>query len=348
MKKTTTPSGIPKVNLAIITLIGFAISFLINLSKFLAFIDPELSFFEESDIGVLPVYIYRLLSFTVYCSLIIYINASSYLDIKLSKLNNYLKTVVKGVINATICFFTFLLFFYINDVLIHKVSAHEVTGLRFIWIFMLLLCILIAAIIKLRLKQHAVELEKEQLLKYNIQNELKALHNQLDPHFLFNSLNSLNYVIKNLPNEATNYVDKLSVIYRYILESKNRDTVSVKEELDYLSNYNDLMRFRYGDNFKVSIDLSPEVLEIQIPILALQILVENAIKHNEISKEFPLLISIYNTSNAIVVENKIQNKLSPVNSSKEGLLNLSKRYRLLKGRQVGIRNDLFFQVKLPY
>ncbi len=348
MKKKAISSGIPKNNLAIIVFIGFAISFLINFSKFLALFNPTLSYWDEYDVGSVPIYLSRLILFTIFCSFILYSNVATFIEDKFTKINRVLLVIVQityNIIVAIICFYIFIAF---TKFVQSSIDKTEYRGLKYAWGFMLILCFFIGTLLKFKIKQKAIELEKEQLLKYNLQSELKALQNQLDPHFLFNSLNSLNYIIKNLPEQATSFVSKLSGIYRYILMSKNREMVLVNEELDFLSDYNDLIKVRYGTNFEVIIDLAPKIKQVAIPILSLQMLIENAIKHNEVSKEFPLLITIYNDSNNIIVKNKIQQKMSPVHSLKEGLLNLSKRYSLLKGKKIEIINsDDYFEVKLP-
>jgi len=131
-----------------------------------------------------------------------------------------------------------------------------------------------------RVNQQQV-IENEQLKQENLENELVALKNQINPHFLFNSLNSLNSLIRE-NKIATMFVHKLSFMYRYILQSSDRNVVSLKEELKFLDSYIFLIKTRYRNRFDINIDIDKNLYEENVPPLALQLLVENAVKHNEI------------------------------------------------------------------
>ena len=189
--------------------------------------------------------------------------------------------------------------------------------------------------------------EKQRLLKQNLQNELAALKNQINPHFLFNSLNSLNSLIKE-NNEATTFVNQLSYMYRYILQSGNRDLVSIKEELKFIDSYVFLINSRYRDKFSIDMTVDDSIHHIMIPVLALQLLVENAVKHNEISNKNRLKVKVFNTKEFLIVENRIKLRSTFVDSTGQGLANINKRYILLTGKSILISNENdIFSVKMP-
>lgn len=219
--------------------------------------------------------------------------------------------------------------------------------LLFILVILMFGLIVLAKNLRYKIRRQADLEEKERLVKQNLQNELSALKNQINPHFLFNSLNSLNSLIRD-NKEATNFVNQLSFMYRYILQSGQRDLVSVKEELKFIESYIFLIKTRYRDKFSIEINVAPEYLSLQMPVLALQLLVENAVKHNEISNRNPLNVKIFTTNGNLVVENKIKPRSTFVDSTGQGLANINKRYQLLKEKSIQISNENnIFRVKLP-
>jgi len=190
-------------------------------------------------------------------------------------------------------------------------------------------------------------LENEHLKQQNLQNELSALKNQINPHFLFNSLNSLNSLIRD-NKEATMFVKKLSFMYRYILQSGDRDLVPLKEELKFLDSYTYLIKTRYRNRFQIEIAIDETYLDRKIPPLALQLLVENAVKHNEISEIHPLKVKIYSQEDCIYVENKVRTRTTLAEGTGTGLLNLYKRYYMIRKQQIIIdKQSDIFRVKLP-
>lgn len=234
-------------------------------------------------------------------------------------------------------------------VLADRAPTQEETGfIYFIFGVVHIIMIFIARILRLGIIRRESLLENEKLQQQNLQKELTALRNQLDPHFLFNSLNTLTALVRDNEVAAT-FVSKLSHMYRYILQSGDRDTVCVKDELKFLESYTYLIRTRYRDLcFKVDIKIDPSHLNMMIPPMALQLLMENAVKHNEISKGCPLLVSIYSEGDKIVVVNKLRPRATPVDSMGNGLFNLDKRYELLRKQHISIRKDEDeFSVKLP-
>jgi sensor histidine kinase YesM len=182
-----------------------------------------------------------------------------------------------------------------------------------------------------------------------LQKQFDALRNQVSPHFLFNSLNSLKSLIDETPVTAQKYVDHLALVLRYTLQASENSVISLREELEFLNSYFFLVKLRFNKNISLSIDIKPELQGWNIPPLSLQMLVENAIKHNEISRRNALIITIRSTiNNSITVKNNINKKRIPEPGTGSGLSNLSNQYRILCGKDIEIsRNNGFFIVEIP-
>ncbi len=189
--------------------------------------------------------------------------------------------------------------------------------------------------------------ENEKLVAENIRNRYEALKNQVDPHFLFNSLNTLNGLIGYDDNRAHKYVEKLSSVFRYTIQ--NKEIIKLKEELDFTEAYSYLMKIRYGENFRIEYDIAEKYLSYYIMPISLQLQIENAVKHNVISNKYPLTIYIKTTDNGIlIIENKIQPKTLPVAGTGIGLANLTERYKLLFHKDIIISNkNGIFHVEIP-
>jgi hypothetical protein len=189
----------------------------------------------------------------------------------------------------------------------------------------------------------------ESLARENVQSQLDALRNQLDPHFLFNSLNTLASLIDFENSGAQQYLERLSDVYRYVLVSREKNTVTLEEEMAFLDAYMYLNKVRFRDNLLLVKNISPEAYRQQVAPLSLQMLVENAIKHNVVSKERPLQIRIVQEEDTYLsVANNVQEKTIFEKSTKVGLQNIANRYKLLSDRQVEIsRENDIFKVRIP-
>ena len=189
----------------------------------------------------------------------------------------------------------------------------------------------------------------EMLAKESLRSQLDALKNQIDPHFLFNSLNTLAALIDEQNETAQKYLEQLSDVYRYVLLNKEKETISLDEELAFVESYLYLNKTRFRDNLVFENRISLEARKQQIAPLSLQMLVENALKHNIVSKENPLTLRLSSDEEGyITVENNIQLKSVLEKSTKTGLQNIINRYALLTTRKIEIfnRNDTF-SVKVP-
>lgn len=191
--------------------------------------------------------------------------------------------------------------------------------------------------------------EKEAIQKELVAAKLESLKNQVNPHFLFNSFSVLSSLVEDDTKQAIKFISKLSDMYRYILENDEKGVVSIQDELNFLDSYIFLLNMRHQSAIVVEKDISLDNLELTVPPMSIQILVENAVKHNSFSEDDPLHISIKNEGNkAIVVENEKRRKENLTTSTKIGLKNLSNRLLLSAGRALEITdNEEIFKVRLP-
>jgi sensor histidine kinase YesM len=190
--------------------------------------------------------------------------------------------------------------------------------------------------------------EKEEFKRTSLSAEFEALKNQVNPHFLFNSLNTLSSLIDENPTQANEFVQKLSSVYRYVLTHRDKETVLLQDEVEFIKSYIFLNKIRFGENLNIHINLTSACLALNIPTLTLQMLVENAIKHNIISANKPLTVHINCDDEYIVVTNNLQAKLMTVESSGIGLSNIVERYKYLTKKPVFIqKTDIDFSVKVP-
>ena len=195
-------------------------------------------------------------------------------------------------------------------------------------------------------RNHQVLLENQRLVAENIRNRHEALKNQLNPHFLFNSLNTLDGLIGFDDEKAHNYLQNLSSIFRYTIQ--NKEITTLNDELNFVESYSYLVKIRYGDNLNIQYAVDEKYLQWHIMPVSLQLLLENAIKHNVINDKRPLTIYVATAENAAIkVSNSIQPKLNAETGEGIGLANLVERYRLLFGAEVIITKNGVFEVEIP-
>ena len=174
------------------------------------------------------------------------------------------------------------------------------------------------------------------------------LKNQLNPHFLFNALSSLNSLIFENPQLASDFLQQLSKVYRYVLEHKDRNSVTLQTEVRFVSHYVKLLETRFGDGLKVVFNIAEEANEKMVVPVTLQILLENAVKHNTTSAANPLLITIRASAECLEVENTLQRKNAIEVSNKMGLANLRNLYQYVSDKQLQVtETDNLFTVKIP-
>jgi LytS/YehU family sensor histidine kinase len=226
-------------------------------------------------------------------------------------------------------------------------SESFVNFLQTFWISMLIVApyeALYSYFLSLRSEQ-----EKEKLLKANIQGQLHSLQTQINPHFLFNSLNTLSALTIKDPYKAEEFVIEMSAVYRYLLKSNTEQTTTLKKELDFIYSFLHLLNTRFEKGLNIHISINSQFYNHRLPPLTLQLLVENVVKHNEIAEDQPIQINIYiDTDNKLIISNTLRKKAKALDSTGFGLSNIVSRYQLLQQPQViitEVNNE--FRVVLP-
>lgn len=192
-------------------------------------------------------------------------------------------------------------------------------------------------------KQMAANLEKELS-----QIKFEVLKSQINPHFLFNSLNVLSSLINKDIVKAQQFIEEFSQIYRYVLETIEQPVVTLSKELEFMRSYLFLQQIRYGTMLTYSVNISADLLELVMPPLSLQVVLENAIKHNVVNESKPLHIDITNDGCILIIKNNIQPKISKGNSTGLGLKNLVKRYSMISNLEPSFNLDTHSYIaKLP-
>ena len=191
-------------------------------------------------------------------------------------------------------------------------------------------------------------IREAELKKEALNSELAGLRNQLSPHFLFNNLSALLYLIENDKQKSIDFVHKLSTVYGYILRHSEHPLVTLKEELDFVRAYTFLLQERYGDNLHIHFVIDEKFLHHKLVPLAIQSAVENAVKHNSITKATPLHIEIKTEENYLSIRNNLQAKRTPHDNKGTGLININSRFKLVLDKTIEIQwSENSFLLKLP-
>lgn len=217
-------------------------------------------------------------------------------------------------------------------------------------LFLLVVVVLTGMLMRQLSSKQKMQLEYERLKSKKWQSSYHALMAQIQPHFFFNSLNGLNALIRAGDQAQTlTYLDELSAVFRYILQSNRKELVTLAEELEFVKAYTYLLEVRYEGKLFFSVQVDQAYLFWYLPILSVLPLVENAVKHNVISRQYPLRIDLYTSADGcLVVSNQIRPKIEASSGSGIGLKNLWARYQLLTGKDLLIsRRKEYFKVMLP-
>ncbi|HEU4903450.1 MAG TPA: histidine kinase [Flavisolibacter sp.] len=199
-----------------------------------------------------------------------------------------------------------------------------------------------------------IDREKEELKKAHLQSQLDSLKTQVNPHFLFNSINTVLSLIPSSPQKAEAFLIELSSVYRYLLQANENQLTTLQQELQFARSYFHLLKTRFGNAIQLEADVDEKWLQHQLPSLTLQLLLENAVKHNVVSMAKPLTITLRTEKQPagdavfLTVQNNLQRKVQAVPSHKMGLNNILSKFRLLNGEEVLITDkDNCFTVTLP-
>jgi len=246
---------------------------------------------------------------------------------------------------------------YINFVIFQKAAtpAEFFSGkYNFMNWFMVNIALLISAFLHAKgfmeelKKTSKKEVVEQKLIATSANAQFESLKNQLDPHFLFNSLNVLSSLIDENPKQAQNFTASMSKIYRYVLEQKDKELVTVEDEIEFAKTYCDLLKTRFEDSVDFIFEVNKEDYRRYVVPLSLQLLLENCIKHNFATSSKPLIIKIFSENDILCIENNLQEREQMKESAGIGLANIVQRYSLLTKRNVFIeKSEDYFKVKLP-
>lgn len=294
---------------------------------------------------------YQLYSFVIGISNMVFFN---YLNNREWKENESVKRITIGVVGSVIISLTALFFLRMftsvvyfggsyNDFIANESYRNYTFGL---WISLTIVIVFHAVYFFKKNQDNKVK--ESQIVAKNQTAKFESLKNQLDPHFLFNSLNVLTSLISENPSQAEKFTTKLSKVYRYVLEQKDKDLIPLAEELKFANSYMELLKMRFEDGINFNITETVSNPELKTVPLSLQLLLENAVKHNVITSKSPLEINIYEDKGFLIVENNINLKQSLEKSTKVGLKNIDQRYSLISKEKIVVTdNNNIFRVKLP-
>ena len=283
--------------------------------------------------------------------------ANDYLNTKYSWVDKTRVRTIMGVISTIFVNVILVLFCnYINFIVFQKHDSSLFfsgdLGL-FNW-FMINIALLISAILHAKSfieewkKSTRKEVVEQKLIAKSANAQFESLKNQLDPHFLFNSLNVLSSLIDENPNQAQRFTASMSKIYRYVLEQKDKELVTVEEEIEFAKTYCNLLKTRFEDSVGFDFQVGENTLKSYVVPLSLQLLLENCIKHNFATSAKPLQIKIYSENGYLLIENNLQQREQVKESAGIGLSNIVQRYALLTKQNVFIeKSPDFFKVKIP-
>ncbi|GAB1857733.1 histidine kinase [Flavobacteriaceae bacterium MHTCC 0001] len=270
------------------------------------------------------------------------------------KRNSTLKRIILGTIGSTIITLIGLFFLRLFSYFVFGGTSFEAfldrerfEYYRFgLWVTLSIVAVF--HVIYFYNKYQQNKLKEQKVIAGTASAKFDALKNQLDPHFLFNSLNVLTSLIEESPEQAQKFTTSLSKVYRYVLEQKNKELITVDEELRFAKTYMSLIKMRFEDSIVFSMPEHATNPESKVVPLSLQLLLENAVKHNMVTPSKPLHIKIYEDEGYLIVENNLQPKQIVKKSSGVGLSNIMQRYKLLTKKKVDINKESHrFAVAIP-
>ncbi len=299
----------------------------------------------QQDISPFKVYFLTILAFNS-------VSEANLIIIKLfrkfKKLRHRIYLQMLALVATSVCLVTFWLLVIRNS--FQEAHFFENKVVQIIIVIALLILIihwLIAAISVLTQEQMASRDEIEELKRAKIISDYNSLKDRLNPHFLFNNLSVLKSLIHYDPDSAEKFTENFTDVYRYVLDSQGKKTINLSNEIKFLNSYIALHKERLGEGLNISFDIKENDLQFCIPPLSLQLLVENAIKHNIANKSNPLSIEIFTENQNIIVKNNL-NKKETTYSTLSGLSSLEGQYQLLANKSIEIiENKNQFMVKLP-
>ncbi|MBU8883754.1 2TM domain-containing protein [Kaistella sp. DKR-2] len=282
---------------------------------------------------------------------------NSFLNKKFSWVENTRQRTIFGIL-ATVFGNVIMVLFcnYVVFILIKNQNPQDFFSdtMNFVNWFMINFALMISAILHAKgfieewKKSTRKEVVEQKLIAKSANAQFETLKNQLDPHFLFNSLNVLSSLIDENPDQAQHFTASMSKIYRYVLEQKDKELVTVEEEIEFARTYCDLLKTRFEDSVNFEFNVNENDLKSFVVPLSLQLLLENCIKHNFATSQKPLNIKIYSEKGFLLIENNLMAREQVKESAGIGLSNIVQRYALLTKQNVFIEKSAdFFKVKIP-
>ncbi|AVF47373.1 histidine kinase [Elizabethkingia anophelis] len=282
---------------------------------------------------------------------------NNFLDSKYSWTEETRKRTIIGII-ATVIINIILVYIcnYLNFIVIQGENPENMWNgkMNFRNWFFVNLALLISAILHAKGFMQALKnatkkaVTEQKIIASSANAQFESLKNQLDPHFLFNSLNVLSALIEENPDNAQKFTSSMSKIYRYVLEQKDKEVVSLDEEINFARTYIELLKYRFEDSIIFHLNIEDDNSKDFVVPLSLQLLLENCIKHNHATSAKPLQVEIFAKEGYLIIKNNLQKRELPNEKSGIGLSNIVQRYSLLTKRNVFIENDEnTFSVKIP-
>jgi len=306
-------------------------------------------------LAITPIFIHRVVSISMFPKAVLVITFANLtvwglniflfyvteksISFKYTRVIRYILSYVISIILLVLATRMLRLGLYSQVYIPDMTSRHFPYGSTILGISINTVILIIQNLILLRKKQTEVEIENARLKLKNTEAMIQQLKQQIHPHFLFNSLNTLKSLINKSPEIAEDYLIKLSNFLRISMSAGNDNIVTITDELKFCLVYLEMQKIRYGDALKYTVDISGENSTLFIPAFSLQLLTENAIKHNALTNDSPLQIKIWSEAGRIIVCNNIQKKMMPESSPGLGLINLAERYRILSGDEIIIKNS---------
>lgn len=263
----------------------------------------------------------------------------------------FTRRLIRNLLFSAVAFLIYSVIAYVVNAYGHGVRTDFLRSIVIFQFFiMCLICTFIGYIGMLYTRQREKEQEIERLKIENLQSRCDALTNQINPHFFFNSLNGLTALIRkgNDANTLT-YVNKLSDVFRYILQSDKKGLVTLGEELEFVHAFRYMMEVRFANKLEFRVDVAPEALALKLPVLSLLPLIDNVVVHNRIDSEHRMQVDIrMSTGGELLITNPLYPKLSAPDTNGTGLLNLMNRFMLLTNKQIRVEEcACAFTVYLP-
>jgi two-component system, LytTR family, sensor kinase len=259
--------------------------------------------------------------------------------------NNFLLRFISGLL-ANISMV--LLFTSITGKYLFGLTSEEIVKLNIIFIIVVFIYEIFYGLFYSYNHYAVTQAEQLKSERWQLELQFESLKNQISPHYLFNCLNTVSSLLFKDTRVAEEFIRRMADTFRYVLSHQKQKLVSLREELEFVKSYYFLLQVRYEYHLKLDINIPQNILDSQVPPMTLQLLVENAVKHNKISKENPLLVYISAQDNSrILVSNTKTSTAQPVTSFRVGLDNIHKRYSFFTKEKVVVRDEEKFQVQLP-